>query len=205
MKKLTLLLVVATGYVSAFVGQVKKGDMTISVNGQDKALKKADSISLKGGDIICYVNGDGRLVIKDEGYKKQLSKKSSPCRKLPVQGTQSDNVHVGDLIASVFEKTEEQSVDGVSRKGGEVKEEKITLALKPNQKYILLENDAWGPMPIELTVYDEKGNVVKEMEYNDTNDLKTSFLIPVSSVKNGYTLKVTDGFGDVLAVVSIKK
>ncbi len=205
MKKLTLLLVVATGCVSAFVGQVRKGDMTISVNGQDKALKKADTISLKGGDIICYVNGDGRLVIKDEGYKKQLSKKSSPCRKLPVQGTQSDNVHVGDLIASVFEKTEEQSVDGVSRKGGEVKEEKITLALKPNQKYILLENDAWGPMPIELTVYDEKGNVVKEMEYNDTNDLKTSFLIPVSSVKNGYTLKVTDGFGDVLAVVSIKK
>jgi len=60
-------------------------------------------------------------------------------------------------------------------------------------------------MPIHLTIIDTKNQKVKELEYNDDKDLKISFLIPASSVKEGYTLKVTNAFGDVLAVVKVKK
>jgi len=124
---------------------------------------------------------------------------------LPTLSNNKSSTSAGELIASVFAKAEEKNVSGVSRKGTKQDTNKTVLTLKKNQKYILLENETWGPMPIHLTILDAKNKKVKELEYNDDKDLKTSFLIPASSVKDGYTLKVTNGFGDVLAVVTIKK
>ena len=205
MKKTVTLSILATSLLLAFNAQVKKSDITVTINEQEKALKKGETIELKGGDIVCYKAGDGRLVIKGDGYKKQLNKKSSPCQKLPTPANNKSSTSTGELIASVFAKAEEKSKSGVSRKGTEQDTQKTVLTLKKNQKYILLENETWGPMPIHLTILDTKNQKVKELEYNDDKDLKTSFLIPANSVKEGYTLKVTNAFGDVLAVVTIKK
>ena len=205
MRKIVMLSVAITGFILAYNAQVKKSDITVAVNEQAKALKKGENIELNGGDIVCYKSGDGRLVIKGDGYKKQLSKKSSPCQKLPAADNKKSSVKAGELIASVFGEAKEASKSGVSRKGTDQETKKTTLTLKKNQKYILLENDTWGPMPIHLTILDSKNKKVKELEYNDNKDLKTSFLIPVSEIKDGYTLKVTNGFGDVLAVVAIKE
>ena len=205
MRKTISLSILATTLLLAYNAQVKKSNITVAVNEQEKALKKGENIELNGGDIVCYKSGDGRLVIKGDGYKKQLSKKSSPCQKLPAADNKKSSVKAGELIASVFGEAKEASKSGVSRKGTDQETKKTTLTLKKNQKYILLENDTWGPMPIHLTILDSKNKKVKELEYNDNKDLKTSFLIPVSEVKNGYTLKVTNGFGDVLAIVTVKK
>jgi len=105
MKRTISLSILATSLLLAFNAQVKKSDITVTINEQEKALKKGETIELKGGEIVCYKAGDGRLVIKGDGYKKQLNKKSS--------------TSAGELIASVFAKAKEREIEGVSRKGTE--------------------------------------------------------------------------------------
>lgn len=205
MKKIITLSVLATGLLLAYNAEVKKSDMTLTVNEKEKALKKGEKLELKGGDIVCYKSGDGRLIIKGDGYKKQLNKKSSPCRSLPLTDSKKSNLDAGKLIASVFAKAKEKSVNGVSRKSTETEEQNVTVTLNEKQKYIKLENNTWGPMPILLTVYDSNNTKVKELEYDDGDDLNISFLIPTSDVKEGYVLKVTNTFDEALATVTIRK
>lgn len=204
MKRIVILSILTTTFLLAYNAQVKRSNITVAVNEKEKSLKKGENLELKGGDIVCYKSGEGRLVIKGDGYKKQLSKKSSPCQKLPTTDNKKSSVNASKLIALVFGEAKETSRSGTSRKGTDQKVQKTTLTIKKNQKYILLENDTWGPMPIHLTISDTKNQKIKEFEYNDNNNFKTSFLIPVSEVKNRYTLQVTNGFGDVLAIVTIK-
>ena len=205
MKKMIVLSMLASRVIFSYQGEVKKADIVLTVNEHEKTLKKGDVISLNAGDIVCYKSGEGRLVIKGDGYKKQLNKKSSLCRDLPVTNGNGEKINARDVIASVFAKSKEKSIEGVSRKAVDAETEKIVLNLEKGQKYIRLENDLWGPLPIKFTIIDDNNQKVKEMEYADDDELKASFLIPVSEVNKGYTLKVTNAFGDTLAVVIIER
>ena len=202
MKKLIFTTLFATSAVFAYTAQVKKADITVTVNSKDKSLKKGDSFDLSAGDIVCYKDGDGRLVIKGDSYTKQLSKKSSPCQKLPTDKKKSEDVKVMAMVASVFAKSQEESVNGVSRKDTQIKEQKKEIKLDKSKKYILVENRDWGPLPVTLTIVDANGKVISS--YENAEDDVTSFLIPTDRLKSGYTLKVTNAFGDSLAVVKIK-
>ena len=205
MKKLITLSVLATGLLLAYNAEVKKSDMTLTINEKVKALKKGEKLALKGGDIVCYQSGDGRLIIKGDGYKKQLNKKSSPCRNLPLTDSKKSNLDAGKLIASVFAKAKEKSVNGASRETTTLESKEANLTINENQKYIELANNTWGPMPIVLTIYDNNSTKVKELEHDDYDDLNISFLIPTSEVKEGYVLKVTNMLDETLVTVTVKK
>jgi len=202
MKKTLLIAFLTTNITFAYMAEVKKTDINITINSKEKSLKKDAKLELKAGDIVCYKSGNGRLIIKGDNYKKQISKKSSPCRKLPTTKNEPKDIKVMAMISSVFKKSKEESVNGVSRKDTKVKESKKEIKLDENKKYILIENKDWGPLPITLTIVDNSGKEISSFE--NAEDDVTSFLIPTSSLKSGYTFKVTNTFDDSLAIIEIK-
>jgi len=202
MKKTVLMVFLTTSMTFAYMAEVKKTDINITINSKEKSLKKDAKLELKAGDIVCYKSGDGRLVIKGENYKKQITKKSSPCRKLPTTKDEAKDIKVMAMISSVFRKSKEESVNGASRAETQIKELKKEIKLDENKKYILVENKDWGPLPVSLTIVDKDDKAIGSFE--NTEDDVTSFLIPTSNLKSGYTFKVTNNFDDSLAVIEIK-
>ncbi len=187
-----------TATLFAFNAEVKKAPVTLVINEQKKVLKKGEKFSLNVGDVICFKEGDGRVVIVGKNYRKQLSKRTKSCSHLP--GNSGEPAGYSKLlqqrVVSMFEKTKEMSKDGVSRKGltSETFTEPITLG--KDAKYLAIENDAWGPLPITLELLDEKGTVIETM--TNEEDILTSFILPRGMLIDGYSIKISNAFGDFL-------
>jgi len=191
MKKL-LTLTALTAAIFGFNAEVKKSDITLTINGKIQELKKGDKFSLNGGDIICYKSGDGRVVIFDKDYRVQFSKRASLCTTLPINNKSKDSflASISEKIANPFSKTKETKVSGVSRKAAEVEVFKDDIIINKNQKYLQLKNEDWGPLPVTLTILDKNGKQIHQ-ESNEDNDI-TIFLVPTALLKDGFMVKVTD-------------
>ena len=206
--KLPLLSTVICATLFAFNGEVKKDSVKLQINKDIKSYKKGEVIPLKSGDILCFVEGDGRIVIKGKNYKKQLSKKSRSCKVIPdTKGNSStytkDLAKIGENIIVALSSSQEVVLPGVSRKS--VEQETSTqkfISISKEKQFIAVASSEWGPLPIRLEVFDTKGSLVDTLINED--DTETLFILPVNRVKEGYILKVTNMFDDILFNPTIK-
>ncbi len=190
--------VAATTALFAFDVEVKKAPVSLLINEQSKDLKVGGKFTLNSGDLVCFIKGEGRVVILGKSYKKQLSSRSKSCKHLPNE----DGKTVGYTqvlkynVVSMFEKSKEKSVDGVSRKSLESDTFTAPTSMGIDSQYLAVENSTWGPLPIMLELLDNKG-VVMETMINE-EDIITSFILPRDMLKNVYSIKVSNAFGDIL-------
>lgn len=183
---------------------VKKADVTLLVNDVEKHYEAGKKFHLDGGDIVCFKEGKGRVVITADGWRKQISSHTKGCKHLPVSGEEESHLasHTAQKVIALFSKAEEEQVAGVSRKSSETQVITKPILLTKDTKYILIENDTWGPLPVTLTIYDEKKQTVENMANNE--DILTSFVVPRAMLKKNYLLRVTNSFGDVLLESKVK-
>ena len=198
MTKIIFTGILVSSMLFAFTAEVKKADVSLLVNEQNISYKAGDTFTLNAGDMVCFVKGDGRVVIKGKSYKKQLSKRSRSCKHLPnEEGEPTAYAEVlKSGVVSMFEKSKEKSIDGVSRKAVEADTLTAPIAFGKKAKYLAVENSTWGPLPVTLEVLDAEGNVVETMVNEE--DVVTSFILPKSMIKEGYTIKVTNAFDEAL-------
>ena len=198
MNKITLICLVGTTALFSFDGEVKKAPITLLINEESKDFKADDKFTLNAGDIVCFTKGDGRLVIVSENYKKQLSKRNKACKHLPNEdGTSIDyNQGLKHSVVSIFENSKEKSTNGVSRKSLETETLTVPIYIGDNAKYLAIENSSWGPLPVTLELIDKKGKMIETMINED--DVRTSFILPKNLLKDGYIVKVSNTFGDLL-------
>jgi len=203
---ISLVFLVLISFLStsafAYNAIVKKADITIIINDQSKSYSAGESFTLQNGDIVCFDKGDGRVVIKGSGanknYKKQLSKRSKSCKHLPDGNGKAlpYTEKISASVVSLFQKSKEKSMDGVSRAKRETEILTAPISIKKAAKYLAIENSSWGPLPIVLEILDENNEVIEEME-NET-DIQTSFIIPTSHLKEDYSIRVLNSFEDEL-------
>ncbi len=206
--KLLLLSTVVCATLFAFNAEVKKGDVTLQINKDIKSYTKGNNVPLKSGDIVCFVEGNGRVVIKGENYKKQLSKRSRSCKVIPNSKGNSntytkDLEKVGENIIIALSNTQEDEITGVSRKS--VEQETSTqefISISKEKLFIAVASSKWGPLPIVLEVFDTKGALVDTLINED--DTETLFILPVNRVEDGYKIKVTNMFEDILFNPTVK-
>jgi len=203
-KPIYMLFLLLTPFVfsSAFAydATVKKSDITVIINDKSTSYVAGESFTLKAGDIICFDKGNGRVVIKGSGanksYKKQLSKRSKSCKHLPDDAGKAvayaENISAS--VVSLFQKSKEKALDGISRANKDVEVLTAPISIKKSAKYLAIENSSWGPLPIALEILNEKNEVVEEME--NEADIQTSFIIPASHLKEGYSIRVLNSFED---------
>lgn len=202
MKKIIISLVATTG-LFAFDAEVKKGSVDLLINDQNKMYKLGEKFVLNAGDIVCFVDGEGRVIIKGESYKKQLSKRSKSCKHLPGEDGKPTVYAqaIKNSIVSIFEKSNEKSVDGVSRKSVDSNTLTAPIFLGKNAKYLVLENSTWGPLPITLELLNHKSEVIETMVNEE--DISTSFILPKRMLDDGYIIKVSNAFDELLVNTTI--
>lgn len=198
MKKLFFVSIFIVMNTLAYDVEIKKENVILLVNDKNVSYSKGDKFTLSAGNVICFSNGNGRAVITGKNYRKQLSKRSKSCKYLKGEDTKAVQytTAIRNGVVSMFSKSKEKSVDGVSRKSVESDTLTAPIALSNETKYLAVENSTWGPLPITLEILDKKNKVVKTM-INEEDEF-TSFIVPRSLLFNGYTLKVTNTFDEVL-------
>lgn len=198
MKKTLLMGMVGTSLLCAFNVEVKQAPVKLLINEENKEFKAGKKFSLNAGDIVCFIDGDGRVSITGETYKKQLSKRSKSCRHLPSEeGKPTEYAKViKNSVVSMFAKSKETSVDGVSRKSVESDILTAPIYIGTEAKYLAIENSTWGPLPVRLDIVDENGKTIETMINEE--DVVTSFILPRSMLKEGYSIKVSNAFEEPL-------
>jgi hypothetical protein len=178
--------------------QVKKAEVNLLINGDEKQYKAGDTEVLKSGDVVCFLSGDGRILILGEHYKKQISKHNKSCKHLPSEdGSPVDYVaSIKSTIVSVFADVQEKSVNGVSRKGMEQKEFTKPILLHKNTKFVAIKSKAWGPLPVTLKIIDKNGKVKEEMVNED--EIETEFIVLSDLVEGSCTITVCNAFDETL-------
>lgn len=199
MIKVILPLLISTVLLSAFSAEVKKDSVSLLINDQAQNYEAGKTFTLKPGDLVCFVSGEGRMVIKGEKYSKQLSKRSKSCKRLPTGSKETKDyltLSTKRIIAN-FENAKETAVAGVSTRSVTTGETITTpLTIESGLKYLIIENDKWGPLPVTIQIVDAQGEVLA----SDSNEeeLVTSFVFPISVLKEGYIIKVVNAFDELL-------
>lgn len=201
MKSLILVIVAFTSLIANESSHliVKDADILVKISGAKKILPKDTQINLIGGDSICFINGDGRIIINDY---KQLTKEDKSCYIVPI----SKNVDMKEFIASLKDKVYVAYFDstetlrhGSSAKGSNP-QKSSDIILKKGQD-LLISSNRFGPLPVEISIYDE--NDVLLDTFTNEKELNTLLRISRDALKDGYKLKVLNGFHQELMKIKI--
>lgn len=196
MKSLILVLVTFTSIMANESSYliVKDSDASVKINGAKKNLPKDTRLSLIGGDSICFLNGDGRIIINDY---KQLSRENKTCYIVPI----SKNADIKEFITSLKNKVYVAYFDstetlrhGSSAKGSNAQESSDIL-LKKGQD-LLISSNRFGPLPVKISIYD--GNDILLDTFINEKESNTLLRISHDTLKDGYKLKILNGFDQVL-------
>ena len=93
----------------------------------------------------------------------------------------------------------------VSRKGASndvVESCHDTCNVFSSDKKIQLTSDTFGPLPITFKILNKQGSEV--LKKVNENNITTKFEVPVSKLKNGSEIKVTNAFGEALLWSKVK-
>ena len=190
----TLLLAKEDNYLI-----VKDSDVSVKLNGTTKTLQQGTHINLTGGDSICFLSGDGRIIINDY---KQLNKDNKACFIVPV----NKDVNIKELIMSIKDKVYVAYFDstetlrhGASAKGA-IGQELDSVLLQKGQD-LLISSNQFGPLPVEISIYNES-NILLDQFINEDESI-TFLRIPNNSLKNEYKIKIINGFKQELMKIKI--
>ena len=84
----------------------------------DEDAHRQQDVHQAHDDIVCFVSGEGKVVIRGENYKKQLSKRSKHCKHLiDPKNNKIDYVAMVEKgVGAIVGVSQEGVVHGVSRK-----------------------------------------------------------------------------------------
>ncbi|MBN2825641.1 MAG: hypothetical protein JXQ76_09970 [Campylobacterales bacterium] len=185
----------------AFEAKVTKADVVVAVNELNQTHLKDSTFTLKAGDLVCFVDGDGIVSIQAQGYKKRLSKRTKGCKLLPSTNQKSKDyiTLLGDKIVSKFGKAKETSVLGVSTRSAPPRrgmQDKKAIIITKEMRYLILSNNQWGPLPVRVIISDEQNNTI--LSESNEEEIETLFIFPAALLKNGYKVTITNAFDEAL-------
>lgn len=178
---------------------VKDDNVILKINGDEKSIAKGKRILLDKGDTVCYISGNGRLIVDEQ---RQL-KNSNECFILPVNQDFNLDKFVSSMKSKayiVFFDSTERVRHGASTKGSEIHNQSNILNLEKGQD-LLISSNQFGPLPVKIQLYNADKMLVQT--YVNESD-KTTFLHLTHNVlSNGYEIKIQNGFGQLLMQSSI--
>jgi len=194
MQKL-LLIGLMISSLSAIDVKVKKGDVNLSINTHKLSMQKGQTRELKEGSTICYVSGDGKLVIKE--LRVQL-KKAGRCVMIPIskESASSYMVDMKNKMKIAFWDSTESVRHGVGTKANTEFDSSKNIFITAQQKELLLYSKEFGPLPVNVMLKDKNGQVLMNVE-NESSDI-TIVHIAKGQLKTGMHIEVYNGFDELL-------
>ena len=199
MYKIILSLLIFINVLLASNVKVTKSDIAFTLNNKDKEYKVNSNFQLKDGDIICHIKGDGCLEINDKNKTIKIVSNTTPCHIVFNTGDDEERSNIPTDIKPIIVRGKES---GEFRGGSKTVTVKKVAKLNKKDKFILIENRKWAPLPISLEIVDKQNRVIKK--YVNSNE-NTQFLIPTKMLKDGYKLLVKNRVSKLLLEVEIVK
>ena len=170
--------------------EVQDNKVTLLYNGMEENLTIGTYELKKDIHEVCFKGGKGKVIFNQTFHLSNSSEIS--CYEL----TSKKGFTWSNLYA-YFKNTGSDGGHAVARKAITVNETETTELIVPsNEKYIRIEMQDLGPLPIKLFIYNNQHEVIKEFVNQD--DSKTMFKIETALLKNGYTLELSNYFDDIL-------
>ena len=187
---------------------VKNGEAVVSIGDENRTLQKDESFSLevlRQDTEVCRLSGEGEVSVVTDSVSKLLTKKK-PCVMIEAEER-------FDLVAYMkkywnaillFSDSKEPIKSAVSIKGGESeKVEQVDYRITDDKKPMVIYSEKFAPLPVILTLKDAKGNEIKEIAHEALSE--TLFVVPVESVKSGYSVVLTNSDKKVLLDIRFLK
>lgn len=174
---------------------IKNGQVNLTINNVEKKFEDSQMGNVEEGNIVCFKNGEGVVIIDD---KIQLNKPGK-CYLIPIEKKSSVNEYVSklsDAFLITFIDSTESVKHGVNTKGVMSLEDKSDIVLSLNQKKLIFCSDKIGPHPIFIKLLDEKGNIVINIE-NENSEM-IFFEIDTANLKTGFYIQILNGFDEYI-------
>ncbi|WP_419770298.1 MAG: hypothetical protein ACNI3C_00450 [Candidatus Marinarcus sp.] len=196
MKKLLAFSIIGISLMASEL-VVKKSDVKISVNGEIKSLSKDASLNLEDGSSVCFLEGEGKVIINKH---KQLTKKSKKCYSTPLP----EGFKIEDFVEGLTNSAKVALITGELKVKNGVSTKSIQTSqtvtgnyeITSEQKEIIVYNELYGPLPVTLKIIDKDKNIVQEF-INEENTV-TLFRIPTNILKENYNILITNAFDEEL-------
>ncbi len=178
---------------------IKGNDVTLSINNEQKKLKKGQSIKVDMDTLVCFESGKkGVVTIKGEDYSARMTEKTSKCKLLPKDIDKPMFQTLKGVFARLLKTTGEESKKAVARSGEKSKSVHPQLITFNSKEYFVIETQDWvgasEQRQIKLQILADDGQV--KAEYISDELGFTSFILPKEDImdKDGktYSIRVVD-------------
>ena len=196
MKKIVILLMFIKVLVASTL-EVSDGNVTVTIGKSERLLPQSTKIELDKNVTVCYVSGEGKILIDDmsrSSISKDKCYTTEKEKKFDIKKIIAD--YVKNTFVRLFKESNDKSVWTLFRGG---KNEKFSgvVTLKAKEEHLVISNNQWSSYPITLTIYDIQNREVKSViKYvNDYEDMMI-FSLSRKDLRTGGYIKVHDNDGD---------
>ena len=185
-----MIFLALTSSLFAVSAKVKKADVIVNINTKEVSLKKGSTIELSEGTNICFVGGEGKLVIAE--LKKQL-KKPKRCLIIPISESQalSYATDIKNKLTVAFWDSSESVRHGAGTKGEAQYDSSQDLVIGENQSELLFMGE-FGPLEVLVILRNSEGQEILVFENSDSDI--TIIRIAKEQLQTGMRLEVYNGF-----------
>lgn len=195
MKKIVVLLMFVKVLFASTL-EVSEGNVTVTIGGSERVLPESTKIELDKNVTVCYVSGEGKILIddmfrssksKDKCYTTQKEKKFD-LRKIIAS-------YPKNTIVKLFKKSKDNSAWTLFRGGKNEKVSKV-VTLHTGEEHLVIESNQWSPYPMTLRIYNAQNIELQHIiKYIDDYNSTMVFDLNRSVLGDGYRVTVENKYG----------
>ena len=195
MKKIVVLLMFVKVLFASTL-EVSEGNVTVIIGGSKRVLPPSTKIELDTNVTVCYVSGEGKILIedmsrssksKDKCYTTQKEKKFD-LRKIIAN-------YLKNTIVKLLNKSKDNSVWTLFR-GGKNKNISGVVTLHKGEEHLVIESNQWSPYPMTLRIYNAQNIELQHItKYIDDYNSTMVFDLNRNVLGDGYRVTVENKYG----------
>lgn len=195
MKKILSTILFSSGLLfSAESLKVLNGDVTVQINGLSKKLQENQTLELAECDTVSYINGQGKIKIKNLIFTKD-----TPIKTFKATCT---NNYFSSIAGKLFASSEATKY-GVSLRGDGSKNQTVEYNVEipkndtkivekdfiVTKELLFIDSKRFYPLPVVLEIFDAKNQLIYSLE--NRTDPKSIFKIDMEMIHSGCHVMVT--------------
>lgn len=196
MKKVVILLMFVKVLLASSL-EVTEGNVTVTIGKSERLLPPSTKIELDKNVTVCYVSGEGKVLIddiscssksKDKCYTTQEEKKFD-LRTIIAS-------YIQNTVLRLFQKSKDKGLLTLFR-GGKNENVSGVVTLEAEEEHLIIESNDWSPYPMTLRIYNAQNRELQHItKYIDDYEDIMLFDLNRSILGDGYRIIVENKYGE---------
>jgi len=188
-KIVVLLMFVKVLFASTL--EVSEGNVTVTIGGgKEKVLPESTKIELDKNVTVCYVSGEGKILIDDMSRSSKSKDKCYTTQKEKKFDLRKIIASYLNTVVKLLNKNKDNSAWTLFRGG---KNENISgvITLHKGEEHLVIENNQWSSYPMTLRIYNAQNIELQHItKYIDDYNSTMVFDLNRNILGDGYRVTV---------------